>query len=342
MSQSLSPISACLVPSWPRWPTAASESFPVQRWSSRTCSTATTCWPSAHRLGQDARLRVPLVDLVQAEARRPAALVLAPRASWPVRSSTRLREVAMPAPCRSPPSTAASASRSRPAGSPARHIVVATPGRLEDLLQRRDLSLENVQYPRARRGRPHARHGLQARRRPHRQADAARAPDACSSPRRSRARSASSPKTTRTNAAATPTRRGPERRPTSSTASSTSHDDKIGALVRRAARRDRGRALVFVRTKRGADRLVKRLESREARGGRHARQQVPVQRQRALANFESRPRGHARRHRRRGARHRRGRHHPRHQLRCARGRRRLHAPHRPYRPRRAHGQGISS
>ena len=65
---------------------------------------------------------------------------------------------------------------------------------------------------------------------------------------------------------------GPAR---SSTASSRSrHDAKVDALVElRDA--ERGRTLVFVRTKRGADRLVKKLGSREGRRGRDARRQDP-------------------------------------------------------------------
>ena len=51
-----------------------------------------------------------------------------------------------------------------------------------------------------------------------------------------------------------------ENRPTSSTASSTcSHEGKLDALVGELNDTERGRTLVFVRTKRGADRLVKKL-----------------------------------------------------------------------------------
>ena len=46
------------------------------------------------------------------------------------------------------------------------HVIVATPGRLQDLVDRRLLSLDAVHDARARRGRPHARHGLQAAGRP--------------------------------------------------------------------------------------------------------------------------------------------------------------------------------
>ena len=52
----------------------------------------------------------------------------------------------------------------------AAHIVVATPGRLEDLIARRLVRLDDVLDARARRGRPHARRRLPAGRRAHRRA----------------------------------------------------------------------------------------------------------------------------------------------------------------------------
>ena len=57
-------------------------------------------------------------------------------------------------------------------------IVVATPGRLEDLLSRNTISLDRVAGPRPRRGRPHARHGLQTGGQPDRRPDPGRSPDA--------------------------------------------------------------------------------------------------------------------------------------------------------------------
>ena len=62
---------------------------------------------------------------------------------------------------------------------------------------------------------------------------------------------------------------------------------------------------MFVRTKRGADRLVKRLASNSVRAVAMHGDKSQGQRERALANFESRGGGHARGDRRRGARDRR-------------------------------------
>ena len=56
-------------------------------------------------------------------------------------------------------------------------ILVATPGRLEDLIARGAVALDQVQRARPRRGRPDARHGLPPGGRPDRQPDPRRPPD---------------------------------------------------------------------------------------------------------------------------------------------------------------------
>jgi ATP-dependent RNA helicase RhlE len=65
------------------------------------------------------------------------------------------------------------------------------------------------------------------------------------------------------------------------------HENKLDSLVEELADRDRGRTLVFVRTKRGADRLVKRL----SRHGVHALaihgNRSQAQREKALSRFHS-------------------------------------------------------
>ena len=96
-----------------------------------------------------------------------------------------------------------------------------------------------------------------------------------------------------------------------------------------------GRTLVFVRTKRGADRLVKRLRGRELEAVAMHGDKSQRQRERALARFENGRGRHPGRHRRRRPRHRRRRHHPRDQLRRPGRPRRLRAPGRPHRPGRA-------
>jgi len=64
------------------------------------------------------------------------------------------------------------------------------------------------------------------------------------------------------------------------------HEAKVGALVGELRHSDRGRTLVFVRTKRGADRLVKRLKAQKVTAVAMHGDKTQSQRQRALASFE--------------------------------------------------------
>ena len=200
------------------------------------------------------------------------------------------------------------------------HILVATPGRLEDLLERRAFSPRRAADPRHRRGRPDARHGLQARRRPDRRARRPTTARRCSSRRRSRPLPARSP-------APTPTR-------PSATSTSRSSEDQ-GEISHRFVHLDHDRQA------RRAHRRAARLASAAARWSSCAPSTAPTgwssgssssnvnavamhgnktqnQRNRALAQFTVRQGRHARRHRRRRPRHRRRRHHARDQLRRAR------------------------
>ena len=65
------------------------------------------------------------------------------------------------------------------------------------------------------------------------------------------------------------------------------HEDKVAALVDQLGDPDRGRTLVFVRTKRGADRLVKRLKARNLHAVAMHGDKTQGQREKALARFTS-------------------------------------------------------
>jgi superfamily II DNA/RNA helicase len=67
------------------------------------------------------------------------------------------------------------------------------------------------------------------------------------------------------------------------------HEAKLDALVTELRRQDRGLALVFVRTKRGADRLVTRLSRHDVKALAMHGDKSQSQREKALARFE---RGH--------------------------------------------------
>jgi ATP-dependent RNA helicase RhlE len=64
------------------------------------------------------------------------------------------------------------------------------------------------------------------------------------------------------------------------------HEAKLDALVRELGREGRGRTLVFVRTKRGADRLVKRLGNHGVAAVSMHGDKSQSQREKALARFE--------------------------------------------------------
>jgi superfamily II DNA/RNA helicase len=68
---------------------------------------------------------------------------------------------------------------------------------------------------------------------------------------------------------------------------SVSHDGKVDRLVAELTKAERGLTLVFVRTKRGADRLVKRLASSSVHAVAMHGDKSQGQRERALANFEA-------------------------------------------------------
>jgi superfamily II DNA/RNA helicase len=68
---------------------------------------------------------------------------------------------------------------------------------------------------------------------------------------------------------------------------SVSHDGKVAHLVSELRAAERGLTLVFVRTKRGADRLVKRLASNSVHAVAMHGDKSQGQRERALASFEA-------------------------------------------------------
>ena len=65
------------------------------------------------------------------------------------------------------------------------------------------------------------------------------------------------------------------------------HEAKVSALVHELGDPKRGLTLVFVRTKRGADRLVKRLGQRDVHAVAMHGDKSQSQRERALARFEA-------------------------------------------------------
>jgi len=237
--------------------------------------------------GKTLAFGVPIVDLIEASARRPAALILAPTRELAGQIVDELGSVAASR-ALSVAVVHGGVGLQRQAKLAARaHIVVATPGRLEDLLQRRELTLEHVQVLVL--------------------DEADRMLDMGFKPAVDRI-VAKTPKQRQTlffsatlegavGHVARAYTRDPKRhehRPARERAAAVTHrfvhlqhDAKVGALVRELRGESRGRTLVFVRTKRGADRLVKRLGAQDVPALAMHGNKTQSQRQKALARFES-------------------------------------------------------
>src|SRR5215218_3891309 len=94
--------------------------------------------------GKTLAFGVPLVDRIGADERRPAALVLAPTRELAVQIVDELRDVATARALSIAPVYGGVGIEKQAKRAAKAHIVVATPGRLEDLLQRRALTLDRV------------------------------------------------------------------------------------------------------------------------------------------------------------------------------------------------------
>ena len=347
MSESLSPSSACPRPSSTRSQLARSTPRSASR---RSCcptrSRASTSWPSrrpdrARR--SRSRCRSSSARAATTRARRRSCSCRP--ASSRVQVTEELEPLAEPKGLRVASVYGGVPLRAQGKRAKSAHVLVATPGRLEDLVQRRAGRPLAGHDPRARRGRPHARHGLPAAGRQARAAAAAQPPDdvllghARRRGRRARARVHEQPVPLRGRAARRATPGEIEHHFVSVTA-----DTKVETLVEHLTR------------DRGLDARLRPHQARRRPAGRRSSRAHGVDavamhgdlsqraRERALERFESGKVDDAGRHRRRRPRPRPRRHHARHQLRPAGGGQGLRAPHRPHRPRgpQRHGRSRSS
>ena len=172
--------------------------------------------------GKTLAFGVPLVDLIEADDRRPAALILAPTRELALQIVDELHDIATARALSVAPVYGGVGLEKQAKRAARAHIVVATPGRLEDLLQRRAFTPR----PRPRRWSSTRPTGCSTwassppstGSSPRPRATARR----CSSRRRSRPRPARSPAPTRATPAATSTSPSARIAARSSTASSTS------------------------------------------------------------------------------------------------------------------------
>jgi ATP-dependent RNA helicase RhlE len=236
--------------------------------------------------GKTLAFGVPLVDRIQATAKRPAALILAPTRELATQIVEETRHVAH-ARALKIAAVYGGVSLERQAREAAQaHILVATPGRLEDLLQRRAFSLANVSVLVL----DEADRMLDMGFRP--------AVDRIVS-QVSRDRQTVFLSATLTGEAGriaqeyTTDARVHEHRPAPQPEAAIDHrfvavrhTERVDALLSEL-RADRDLALVFVRTKRGADRLVKRLGTRGVDAVAMHGDKSQRQREKALASFEA-------------------------------------------------------
>jgi superfamily II DNA/RNA helicase len=240
--------------------------------------------------GKTLAFGVPIVDRISAESARPSALVLVPTRELATQIVEELRAVAHSRALSLTAIYGGAGMERQIKGARKSHILVATPGRLEDLMARRAVRLDRIQtlvLDEADRMldmgfRPAVDRIVSATPRDRQtlffsatlDGEVGRIADAYTRDARSHS---VAPK--------------PERRADiKHRFVAVKHEAKLDALVRELRSDGRGLALVFVRTKRGADRLVKRLRNQ------HAVEAVAMhgdktqsQREKALARFE---RGH--------------------------------------------------
>ena len=212
-------------------------------------------------------------ERIDAEDPRPAALVLAPTRELATQIVDDIRGIAHARALRVTAVYGGVGLVKQAKDAASSHVLVATPGRLEDLLARGAFTLDNVRMLVLDEADRMLDMGFRAGDRPDRRRLPARRARRCSSPRPSTARPGGWPSATR--AIRSIHRARPARpaapAPRSSTASSRSRTSTASRRSSASWAATRDLTLVFVRTKRGADRLVKRLGRPRRHRGRDAR-----------------------------------------------------------------------
>ena len=236
--------------------------------------------------GKTIAFGAPLVDRVESTAARPAALILAPTRELVSQIVDELRPLAHARALRIAPVYGGVGFEKQTKNARAAHIIVATPGRLEDLLARRAFTLANVSVLVL----DEADRMLDMGFRP----AVDRLVAQCPAERQTLFFSATLDG--EAGRAARAFTRDPiqhEHRPPAEHVAEIEHrfravlhEDRIDALVEEL-RAERELALVFVRTKRGADRLVKRLGGAGVNAVAMHGDKSQNQRERALAAFEA-------------------------------------------------------
>ncbi|WP_157592580.1 DEAD/DEAH box helicase [Solirubrobacter soli] len=237
--------------------------------------------------GKTIAFAAPIVDVLERDARRPTALVLAPTRELVSQIVEEARPLAEARGLKVAAVYGGVGFEKQTREAKAAHLLVATPGRLEDLLQRRSLSLSDVEILVL----DEADRMLDMGFRP----AVDRIVKQCPQDRQTLFFSATlDGEVGRIAADYTVDAVRHEHRPPEEHKAEIEHrfrlvsrDTRVRALVEELRVEDRELALVFVRTKRGADRLVKRLGNEGVRAVAMHGNKSQNQRERALAEFGS-------------------------------------------------------
>jgi ATP-dependent RNA helicase RhlE len=239
--------------------------------------------------GKTLAFGVPVVERIKADGPRPAALILAPTRELATQIVDEIRPIAHSRALRITAVYGGVGLVKQGKDAANAHIIVATPGRLEDQLQRRAFNLNHVQVlvlDEADRMldmgfKPAVDRIVALCKRTDRQTLFFSATLDGEAGRAAR---------NYTNNAAEH-EHGQERRSANDQIEhrfvEVAHDNRVEALVEQLSASDRELSLVFVRTKRGADRLVKRLEDHKVKSVAMHGDKSQRQRERALSQFEN-------------------------------------------------------
>ncbi len=237
--------------------------------------------------GKTLAFGIPLVEGLDPSRQGPAALVLAPTRELASQITAELDDLARAKRLRIAAVYGGVGIKAQAAKAKRAHIIVATPGRLEDLLARRTFTLEKIQMLVL----DEADRMLDMGFRP----AIDRIVKACPDARQTLFFSATLDGVAGDLAAryTNDAVAHEHRDPSDSAKALVEHrfvavrdDERLDALVEQLSS-ERERAIVFVRTKRGADRLVKRLDTRGVQSVAIHGNKTQGQRDRALSRFQS-------------------------------------------------------
>ena len=236
--------------------------------------------------GKTLAFGIPMVERIQADARRPAALVLAPTRELAEQIVDELRSVAHSRALKIAPVFGGVGIHAQAKKAAQAHIVVATPGRLEDLLDRGAFNLKRISLLVL----DEADRMLDIGFKPAIDRIVGRMPRDRQTLFFSATLEGAAGKLAE---AYTRDAKRHVHEPKVDQAAEVehrfvhlAHEAKLDALVAELRDSERGRTLVFVRTKRGADRLVRKLDRAKVRAVAMHGNKSQSQRRRALADFE--------------------------------------------------------